>query len=136
MYISIGSGSDDPDNLGHSGTFLLDQVGLIHKKIVWINPDSSNEIRATGLYQQLAWLNVASEMSSISIYLFWTMWYNTRAFNHQSWSLSEQADRLALKNWYTLIEQSQNFQGKIRADSLKLGAVSYVSDLWSDSVIA
>ena len=25
------SGSDDPENLGHSGHFLVGQVGLIHK---------------------------------------------------------------------------------------------------------
>ena len=36
----------------------------------------------------------------------------------------------------TLIEQSQCFQGSIRADSSKLGGVTFVNDLWSDSVVA
>ena len=36
MYITyiqsrVESGSDDPENLGHLGHFLVGQVGLIHK---------------------------------------------------------------------------------------------------------
>ena len=29
--IRVESGSDDPDNVGHLGHFLMGQVGLIHK---------------------------------------------------------------------------------------------------------
>ena len=35
------------------------------------------------------------------------------------------------KNQYTLIEQSQYFQGSIRADPSKLGAVSFANDVYS-----
>ena len=31
MPTRVESGSDDPNNLGHLGHFLVDQVGLIHK---------------------------------------------------------------------------------------------------------
>ena len=30
VQIRVESGSDDPDNLGHLGYFLVGQVGLIH----------------------------------------------------------------------------------------------------------
>ena len=36
----------------------------------------------------------------------------------------------------TLIEQPQYFQSSIRADLSKLETVSFVSGLWSDSVVA
>ena len=40
------------------------------------------------------------------------------------------------KDRCTLIEQSQYFQGSIRADPSKLRTVSFANDLWSDSIVA
>ena len=41
MPTRVESGSDDPNNLGHLGHFLVDQVGLIHKlnylDVTWIS---------------------------------------------------------------------------------------------------
>jgi len=73
LQYSVGSGLDDLDCPGQSGYFFARSSRFHPQKN---SPDRSSEIdsiassRATDLHQQVAWLNVASEVSSISIYLF------------------------------------------------------------------
>ena len=53
MCSMVESGSDDPDNLGHLGHFLVSQVGLIYKlaKLSGCDPDIACSLEnAVGIY--------------------------------------------------------------------------------------
>ena len=112
------------------------------KNLSGCDQDRSREINsiAVRLARKLAWLNLAFELPFICIYLFRVMWYHTIAVGQQtislmtaqlaSWPSSTKKYRCSLiDRSNTLIEQSQYFQGSIRADPSKLGAVSFVNDL-------
>ena len=90
------------------------------------NPYVTRIDHVKGLCQQVAWLNLAHLYVSIYFKLCDTI-PEQAATNHSAWwPLSELADRLVLKNQYTLIEQSQYFKGSIRADSSRFPLLAKV----------
>ena len=65
------SGSDDPDNSGHLGQlFAGSSRSHPQKKLSGCDPDRSRELNSIDLREQVAWLNLVSELPSICIYLF------------------------------------------------------------------
>ena len=123
--------------------FFSGQVGFIHEKSYPDVTRITNIIAsswATGLYKWMVLPNLTYTCMSCHLYVqcihsFWTLWCHIRVVGHQ-WITLMTAQLTSwpscTKNWYTLIEQSQYFQGSIRVDPSNLGAVSLVSDLWSN----
>ena len=71
VHISVGSGSDDLDNLGHS-SHLFTGSSRSHppKKIIRDRSHEINSIAFSQATERVAWLNLGCELPSICIYLF------------------------------------------------------------------